>query len=124
MEHTGTRCQWQGHVAEHGDHDYRSVCQREITVMWFVLWIRKDNSYWYVLQLQLSFLLVDLEMDLKTLRAWLTETDHKLFSMSSDFLKSDDELKECLDEHKVSIDFDRNDCFDKRSVNKETEPIL
>lgn len=76
------------------------------------------------LQLQLSFLLIDLEMDLKTLRAWLTETDHKLFSMSSDFLKSDDELKECLDEHKVSIDFDINDCFDKRSVKKETEPIL
>lgn len=69
------------------------------------------------LQLQLSFLLIDLEMDLKTLRAWLTETDHKLFSMSSDFLKSDDELKECLDEHKVSIGFDRNDCFDK-SIKK------
>lgn len=43
----------------------------------------------------------DLESDLKTLQAWLTETDHKLFSMSSDFLKSDDELRECLDEHKV-----------------------
>lgn len=49
---------------------------------------------------------LDLEMDLKTLRAWLTETDHKLFSMSSDFLKSDDELKECLDEHKVCIGFE------------------
>lgn len=73
------------------------------------------------MQLKLSFLLVDLEMDLKTLRAWLTETDHKLFSMSSDFLKSDDELKECLDEHKVSIDFDTNDCNDKSFVNKETE---
>lgn len=45
-------------------------------------------------------------MDLKTLRAWLTETDHKLFSMSSDFLKSDDELKECLDEHRVCIGFE------------------
>lgn len=43
----------------------------------------------------------DLDHDLKTLQAWLTETDHKLFSMSSYFLQSDDELKKCLDEHKI-----------------------
>lgn len=63
-------------------------------------------------------------MDLKILRVWLIEIDYKLFLMLFDFLKSDDELKECLDEYKVSIDFDRNDCFDKRLVNKEIELIL
>lgn len=67
---------------------------------------------------------VDFEMDLKILRVWLIEIDYKLFSMLFDFLKSDDELKECLDEYKVSIDFDINDCFDKRLVNKEIELIL
>lgn len=63
-------------------------------------------------------------MDLKILRVWLIEIDYKLFLMLFDFLKLDDELKECLDEYKVSIDFDINDCFDKRLVNKEIELIL
>lgn len=60
-------------------------------------------------------------MDLKILRVWLIEIDYKLFLMLFDFLKLDDELKECLDKYKVSIDFDINDCNDKSFVNKEIE---
>ncbi|XP_062617562.1 uncharacterized protein LOC134279229 [Saccostrea cucullata] len=46
-------------------------------------------------------MLRDLETDLKTLQAWLTDTEQKLFSMSSQYQQSDDELKKSLEEHKI-----------------------